>query len=159
MGLFSSLFGGSSSSSKSENKAFQQIKDWATPLMAYAGQGAGGMSSLLGGDTGGFDAFKSGVGYDWNLGQGTNDILAQRAAVGGLDSGATLKGLAKYQTGLNNQYLDQYFGGLNSLIGSGNTAAGTLTNVGQVNTSKSKSGGGLGGILGGAIGTIATGGF
>lgn len=151
----SGIFGGSSS--KSENKAYGKIAEWASPLMGFAQEGAGGLSSLLGGDATGFNTFKNNVGYDWNLGQGTNDILAQRAAIGGLDSGASLKALARYQTGLNNQYLDQYQGGLNQLLGAGNTAAGMLTNAGQVSSSKSSPGimGGLGSIAA----SVAKGGF
>jgi hypothetical protein len=143
------LFGGSKS--KSYNKAYDQIKGWASPLLGYAGEGAGGLSDLLSGDASGFNTFKSNVGYDWNLNQGTNDILAQRAAVGGLDSGASLKALANYQTGLNNQYLGNYMGGMTDLAGIGTNAASILTSAGQVQKSKSSPGiaGGLGGLLSG----------
>ena len=149
------LFGGSKS--KSYNKAYDQIKGWATPLLDYTGEGASGMSALLGGDPSGFNAFKQGVGYDWELGQGTGDVLAKRAAVGGLDSGASLKRLAEYQTGLNNQFLQPYLGGLESLSGIGLNAANTLTSAGQY--SKSKQSGGLGGVLGAGLSGWASGGF
>lgn len=150
-----SIFGGQKSKSKSENKAYGTINNWASPLLGYAGEGARGLSTLLGGDTSGLDAFKSGMGYDWELGQGTNSILSKAAAQGGLDSGATLKGLAKYQTGLNNSYAQNYINQLLGLSNIGATAAGTLTNAGQTSTSTQTSGGGLGGILGGLASNAA----
>lgn len=150
-----SILGGSKSKSTSENQAYGDIKNWASPLLGYTGQGAQGLSALLGGDTSGLDAYKSAMGYDWELGQGTNNLLAKQAAVGGLDSGATLKGLAKYQTGLNNQYGTNYLQNLLGLSGIGTDAAQTLTTAGQKNTSTSKQAGGLGGVLGGLASNAA----
>lgn len=149
------IFGGSKSKSTSKNQAYGTINNWATPLLGYAQEGASGLSSLLGGDTSGLDSFKSAMGYDWDLDRGTGDIIAKRAAAGGLDSGATLKGLANFQTGLNNSYAQNYINQLLGLSNIGATAAGTLTNAGQTSTSTQSSGGGLGGVLGGLASNAA----
>lgn len=150
-----SIFGGSKSKSESKNQAFGQISGWANPLLSYTGQGAKGLSSLLGGDTTGLDNYKKSMGYDWELGQGTNGILSKAAAVGGLDSGATLKGLAKYQTGLNNQYAGNYLQSLLGLSGIGTDAAKVLTDAGTTNTTTQKSSQGIGGVLGGLASNAA----
>lgn len=159
----SSLFGGSKSksTSTSDNQAFGTISDWANPLLGYTQQGASGLASLLGGDTTGLDNFKSAMGYNWELGQGTDNVLSKAASIGGLDSGATLKGLADYQTGLNNQYGTNYLNSLLGLSGIGTSAAGTLAGAGSRSnsTSTSKSGGGLAPILGGIAQGVASGGF
>ena len=145
------LMGGTKS--KSYNKAYDQIKEWASPLMGYAQEGAGGLSALLGGDASGLNTFKNNMGYNWELNQGTGDIMAKRAAVGGLNSGATLKGLANYQTGLNNQYANTYMSNLLGLSNVGMNAANTLTSAGQY--SKSKTSAGIGGLLGGVGGLMS----
>lgn len=150
-----SLFGGQKSKSTSKNQAYGTINNWASPLLGYAKEGALGLSSLLGGDTTGLDKFKSSMGYDWELGQGQNSIAAKALSQGLGDSGATLKGLAKYQTGLNNSYAQNYINQLLGLSNIGATAAGTLTNAGQTSTSTQSGGGGIGGILGGLASNAA----
>lgn len=151
------LLGGSKSKSVSENQAFKSINPWAQEQMKYATQGGGGISALLGGDTSGLERFKNAMGYDWELGQGANDIMAKRAAMGGLDSGGTLKGLAEYQTGLNNQYTGNYLQQLLGLAGLGQNAGQILTSAGQKTVSTSKSSPGIGGLIGGGLSMVAGG--
>lgn len=154
----SSIFGGSKSKSTSDNQAYGDISSAFKPLLGYAGEGAEGLSAALGGDSSGLDAFKKMMGYDWELNQGTGDILAQRAAQGGLDSGATLKGLAKYQTGLNNQYGNTYLNQLLGLSNIGTNAGQLLTSAGQKNVSTSKSSPGIASFIGGGLSAAASGG-
>ena len=149
-----SIFGGSKS--KTENQAYGTIKNWAGGLLDYTKEGASGLSSLLGGDASGFNKFKNALGYDWELGQGTGDVMSRQASIGGLDSGATLKALARYQTGLNNQYAGNYMQNLLGLSGVGTNAAQVLTSAGQKSTSSSSPG--IGGFLGKVAAGIATGG-
>jgi len=158
----SSLFGGSKSKSTSttDNQAYGTINDWASNLLGYTGEGASGLSALLGGDTSGLENYKSSMGYDWELGNGADSIMAKQAQIGGLDSGATLKGLAKYQTGLNNQYSTNYMQQLLGLAGIGTDAAGALTSAGSrnVSTSTSKTKPNIVGTLG-SIGSSMAAGF
>lgn len=154
----SSILGGSKSKSTSENKNMGIINDKFGGVADYAQEGAGGLSALLRGDMSGFNNFKNNMGYNWELNQGLGGVQQNRAAVGGLDSGATLKALANYQTGLNNQYGDTYLQGLTGLNNMGNNAGNLMANVGQYSTSSSKSGGGIGGLLGAGLSTFASGG-
>lgn len=155
----SSLFGGSKSKSTSEsgNKAYDAINTAVSPSVGFLGQGGNALAALLGGDTSGLNNYKNAMGYDWQLGQGSGDILAKAAAVGGLGSGATLKGLAKYQTGLNNQYGDQYIKSLLGLSDIGANAGQLLTSAGQYSkgTSTSKNSQGIAGGLGGLMSAAA----
>lgn len=148
-----SLFG--SSKSKSGNYAYDTINKSFTPLLGYAGEGAGGMSKLLGGDTSGLDTFKSAMGYDWNLGQGLASLVAGNSVKGLRNSGATLKGIADYQTNLNSKYGANYLDLLSNLSNIGLGAGSTLSNAGQWSTSKTSAG--LAPLIG-AAGSIFAGG-
>lgn len=149
-----SLFGGSKS--KTENQAYGAINSAFSPLFQYAGQGAGGISALLGGDSSGFDKYKSAVGYDWERDRGMDAIGSKYASIGGLDSGATLKGLAKFQSGLDSQYANTYLDKLLGLSSIGTSAGQLVTQAGQKSTSSSSPG--IAGFLGKAAAGIATGG-
>jgi len=155
----SSLFGGSKSKSTSDNQAYGTINNWASPLLGYTGEGASGLSALLKGDTTGLDTYKDSMGYDWELDEGSDNILSKAAQIGGLDSGATLKGLANYQTGLNNQYGTNYMNQLLGLAGIGTSAAETLTSAGQKNVSTSKTSPNIVGTIGKVGSSMASGGF
>ena len=153
------LTGESKSSSQSYNKAYDQLNSSLSPMLNYANTGASGLSSLLGGDTSGLDKYKSSMGYDWNLGQGLASQVAGQASKGLSDSGATLKGLANYQTGLNNQYASNYMSGLTGLSQLGLSAGNTLAGAGNVSNSESSQTQGIGGLLGSIGSSIATGGL
>lgn len=153
------LTGESKSSSQSYNKAYDALNSAYSPLLGYANTGASGLSSLLSGDTTGLDKYKSAMGYDWNLGQGLASTVAGAASKGLSDSGATLKGLANYQTGLNNQYAQNYMSGLTGLSQLGLSAGNALAGAGQVSNSNSSQTQGIGGLLGSIGGAIATGGL
>jgi len=59
------------------------------------------------------------TGYQFNLQQGEQAAEQNAAASGQLDSGATLKALDQYGTGLADQYGQQYEGDLQGVVGTG----------------------------------------
>ena len=154
-----SLFGGSKSKSTSENQAYGAINSAFSPLFQYAGQGASGMSALLSGDATGFNKYKDAVGYDWEQNRGMDNIASKYAKIGGLDSGATLKALASFQSGLDNQYASTYLDKLLGMSSIGTSAGQLVTQAGQKSTSSSRSSPGLGGLLGAGLSGLASGGF
>jgi Chaperone of endosialidase len=70
--------------------------------------------------------FQAGPGYQWQLQQGDNNILANQAATGQLNSGATNLDLQKYGQGLANQSWGQYVQNLQPFLGASNSAAGGI---------------------------------
>lgn len=153
------LMGGSKSKSSSEsyNKNNALVTGAMSPAMGYLTQGGNAMQALLGGDTSGLETYKNNMGYNWELQQGTDSLLSKMANIGGLDSGATLKGLAKFQTGLNNQYANNYMQNLLGFSELGGKAGELIANVGNYNKSKSSSSqsAGIGGVLGGLASNAA----
>jgi len=149
------IFGGSKSKSKSYNRSYDQINSAFSPLFGYAGQGAGGLAALLGGDSSGFDAFKKATGFDATAEMGSRGITGNKAASGLLRSGSTAKALQAYGDTIQNQFASDYMNKLLGLSGIGMQAGGLVTQAGQVSESKSKSKPGLGGFLGQVAGGIA----
>lgn len=85
--------------------------------------------------------FQNSPGYQFQLQEGTNALLNNRAATGGVNSGNTLKALMQYGQGLANQdYWNAYnaytnsqnqkFGQLQTIAGSGQNAAAGLGSLG-----------------------------
>lgn len=151
----SSIFGGSKSKQTSSNQAFGQIKDWATPLLGYAQQGATGISDFLGGNTTGFDAYKRATGFDAAAEAGSRGITGNAAASGLLRSGGTAKALQAFGNQMQNQYADKYMDNLFNQANLGYNAAQILGGAGTTSTSKSKSKNGIGGFLGSVAGGLA----
>lgn len=145
------------SSSSSTNQAFGTLNQWAQPLMQYSGQGAGGLASLLGGDSSGFNAYKDATGFGGLLEEGSRGITGNRAAGGSLRSGATGKSLVNYGNQMQNQYAGDYMNQLASLAGLGSNAAGILGGAGGTSQSSSKSSdkSGLGKMIGSAASMAA----
>jgi hypothetical protein len=73
-------------------------------------------------------------GYQWDVSQGQNAILNNASAMGGVNSGATLKALSDYTSNQANNTYQQYLGNLFNMSGTGANAAlgvaGIGTNVG-----------------------------
>lgn len=147
----SSLFGGKKSSGQSGNKSYDYIKSTFSPLTAYAGTGAEGISKLLSGDASGFNAYKKATGFDALVEEGSRGITGNAAAGGLLRSGGTGKAIANYGNMMQNQYADNYLQRLLGLAGLGTQAGQLITSAGQYSKEKSKEKPGLGGF----IGTIA----
>lgn len=111
-------------------KGFDYLQD--NPLIQKSQDvGAGGLD-LLGGflGTGGqegfqtaLDNFRTGIGYQDQLKQGTDAITGSAAARGNLNSGATLKALQGYGQGLANRSLMDFLGIAQGAASGGQQAA------------------------------------
>ena len=152
-----SIFG-KKSKSKSENRAYEPIQQWASGLTPMTQYGADGMQDLLSGDTSGFDAYKGATGFERLLGEGSRGITGSAAARGLLRSGGTGRALVNYGNQMQDQYAGSYMDRLGQLAGIGTNAAQILGGVGNVSTS---TGGkpGLGGVLGAGLAGAASGGI
>lgn len=154
----SSLFGGSKSSSTqtSYNQAYPQLSAAFSPVLDYASQGGNAITKLLGGDSSGLDSYKNAMGYDWAANRGATSVVANNAVKGLRNSGSTLKGLANFQSGLDNQYASSYLDNLFNLSNLGLNAGNTISGAGNYSTGTSTStqssgaAGGIGGLLAGA---------
>lgn len=135
MGL--SLGGGKSKgSSNSSNVNNPALMSSLGPATAATGQATGMMNSLLSGGPGGF-ADSGGMKFLMN--QGTQDVNSNMASRGLLNSGADMKGLEDYRSGLASTYLDHYLDHVNQMGQLGVGAGGVLSNSGDVSSSKNKS--------------------
>jgi hypothetical protein len=77
-----------------------------------------------------FNAYLGSTGYQFNLNQGLDAAQQDKAAAGMLNSGATLKALDAYGTGLADQYGQQYVGNLQNEVATGANSANALSNTG-----------------------------
>jgi len=140
MGLFTKLFGGkraqSQETSESSNRAWDPVSTAFSPMLGYANEGAGGMSSFLKGDFSGFDKFKEGTGFDFNMNRGLGAIDSAAANKRMVHSGAAAKSLQEFGNNIQNTYADKYLGSLGELSKLGIGSAGSLIGAGQ--TSKSQ---------------------
>jgi hypothetical protein len=91
------------------NSAFTQLGN------ALGMNGASGNSAALQG-------FQNNPGYQFQLQQGENAVLANQAATGQLNSGNTDIALNNYAQGQANQSWNQYLGNLQNAAGFGNSA-------------------------------------
>lgn len=165
----SSIFGGSKQSSTSTQKSWNEAYPF---LQETYGDQAGNnakygdaIASLLGlnGDASvqeaAFDRFKDSSGYQFKMDEGQRAITTSNAAKGLLQSGSTLKSLARFGTGLAdstfNSYMDQLTGQQQMGLAIGQLLAG----AGQRSEGQSQSTGkqkpGLGGFIGSIAGGIA----
>lgn len=156
MGLFSSIskaLFGKNKPATSDNKFADQLNTSFSPWVQQGGQGMGAMAGILGlngapAQDEALDGWWKGSGGDFLLSQGMDQIMGNRAAGGLLRSGGTPKAIEDYRSGLASTKLGemmQMLQGFNqNALGAGNIIA----NAGQRNTGASKSGGGLGKILG-----------
>lgn len=162
-GLVSSIFGGSSkksqSTSQSGNYNNSLITNALSPALGYVTSGGNALSALLGlgGNTeaqnAAFQNYKNSTGYQAALQGGTDAITNAQFAKGLGNSGATLKALTKYGTGLADQYSQNYISNLLGLAGVGTGAGQLIGSAGQYSTGQStdrgsSSSGGLGKALG-----------
>lgn len=155
----SAIFGGSKSSStgRSENRAFGQLNEAFSPLFGQATDAASQISRLLGGDASGFNAYKDATGFDFMSEQGSRGITGNAAARGLMRSGATGQALANYGNQMQNQFASQYMDRLLGLGNMGLQAGNLVGNAGQVSTEQSRrrEKPGLGRFIGGAM-TLAS---
>lgn len=151
----SKIFGGKKSTSTQDqyNQSYDYIKNTFSPLTAYAGEGAEGISKLLSGDASGFNAYKNATGFDQLVQQGSRGITGNAAAGGLLRSGGTGKALANYANDMQNQYATSYLDRLLGMAGLGMNAGSLISGAGNVmhGESKSKEKPGLSGLIGAGI--------
>lgn len=130
---------------KQADKRLVEGRDYAinqSGLGTYRDQGvaaAGAESNLLGigGDPAAqqeaFNSYLASSGYGTQLRAGQDAISSSAAAKGMLNSGATLKGLNRFGSGLGAQYFNTYLGQVNNVANRGANAAanlaGTVTGV------------------------------
>ncbi len=77
-----------------------------------------------------FNTFKGSTGYQTNLQEGLDAVMANNAARGTAQSGATLKALQDRGTQLNSQYLQTYLGNLGTVSNTGTAAKGAIAGQG-----------------------------
>lgn len=163
----SKIFGGSKSKSKQQsqsksyNRAYDDISSniGASSYDAY-NRGIAAINSEL---DGGFDAYKANSGFDFMKLLGLQREAGAASGQGVFNSGATLKGLAEYESGLNNSFYQQYLNNLFQRAGVGQSGIGLLGSTGGVSTasssgySTSKSSPGFGSFLGAGLSAFAGG--
>jgi len=93
-----------------------------------ATQGVGALGNALGlngpqGNAAATAAFQNNPGYNFQLGQGENAVLANQARTGQLASGNTDIALNNYAQGVANQGWNQYIQNLQPYLGASNAAA------------------------------------
>lgn len=165
----SKIFGGSkskstqqsTSSSTSSNRAYDTIANNYAPIGQQAlHSGIGARDAILGG---GFDEYKRQGGFDFQMHQGLNNLLGNYGGRGVVRSGAAMKALERFGTGLSNAYLNDY---LNQQMGQAQLGAGLgqlLAGAGGVSSAQSQSTGqstsrsspGLGGFIGAGLSAFA----
>lgn len=160
MGLFGSiskaLFGKKEpQTSESGNRFADQINTQFSPMAAQGAQGMGAMANImgLGGPGARSDALEGwwdSSGGDFMLNQGMDDVDAFYRAKGLGQSGATMKGIEDYRSGLASTKMGEGMGFLGDISRLGLGAGGLVSSAGQYSegTGAHKSGGGLGKVLG-----------
>lgn len=153
------LFGGSkqTATSQSANRAYQGLSDQFWPMTQLAHTGADALSSLLSGDTSGFNRFKQATGFDAAAEAGSRGITGNAAAGGLLRSGSTAKGLQSFGNNIQNQFYNNYADRLLGQAGLGFQAGKLVSDAGNVSnsTQTSKSKNGIGGLIGSIGSSIA----
>lgn len=151
MGLFGgitrTLFGGSKQTSK--NKFADQINTQFSPYVSGGTGAFGRAASILGGGPEGNQALQDyydNSGGNFLLHQGENNVDAFMRARGLGQSGAEMKALENYRSGLVSTKLSDYIGQLLGLSGQGLQAGGLIEGAGQV--SKGTSSKGMGSFIG-----------
>lgn len=101
---------------------------------AQAGQGANAYGNALGlngpqGNASATAAFQNNPGYNFQLQQGQNSVLANQAKTGQLASGATDMALNNYAQGQANQGWNQYVQNLQPYLGAQQAAASGIGNL------------------------------
>lgn len=142
----SKIFGGSKSRSRNVNR--DAVTSAFQPLMGQAVDANNKINAFLGGDTSGFDAFKRGTSFNFDLLRGIDNVMANSASRGVFRSGARDKAIQDFGSNLQNRFAQQY---IQSLLGQSGQAMGAgqlVAGVGNESTSRSKPG--IGSLIGGA---------
>lgn len=127
-----------SQSSNSSNQAFPFLQSALGGQVGQVGASTSALSSLLGGDSGGLNAFQNATGFDAQAEQGSRGVTGNAAASGLLRSGSTAKGLQSYGQNLQNQSAQSYIQNLLGLGQLGLGSAGVLAGAGTTSSSQGK---------------------
>jgi len=149
--IMQSVFGGSRSKQKSENKAYDGLVQNFGGIQDEATTGANALAALLRGDTSGFDTFKKSTGFDALLQDGSRGITGNAAARGLLRSGSSGKALVNYGNMMQNQYAGDYLDRLGQQADMGFKAGGLISGAGNVSTGSSSTKPGIAKFLGAAL--------
>jgi hypothetical protein len=122
--------------SESGNHAWEPIKSALSPALGYVTGGGNMMGSLLGipgmgSQTEGLKNFANSGGMQFLLNEGTDAINSNFYARGLGKSGAAMKGLEKYRSGLASTYLNDYMKNLMGFSNLGLGAAGVMSDAGR----------------------------
>ena len=164
MGLKSTLFGHpskGSSSSVSGNSAYPAISSAFTPALGYLTQGGSMMGNLLGlnggqAQTQGLQNWANSGGYNFLMNQGIDTVNSNMYSRGLGASGADMKALENYRSGLASTYLNQYMNNLLDFSKLGLGAGGVMSDAGRFNNSTSSEVGAKKGILGDIVKAAAS---
>lgn len=77
-----------------------------------------------------FDQFRNSTGYQFRLGEGLDAVNSAYAGIGGLQSGAAMRGIAEYGQNFASNEFGNYAGLLSGQQGAGLQAAGAQAGVG-----------------------------
>ena len=120
-----------------QSQIYQSNKALITPYVDRGNTAADALQGFLGlgGDPAktqaAFQNYLNSTGYQFNLHQGLDAAEQSKAAQGLYNSGAALKALDAYGTGLAGTYGQQYIDNLGNVAQRGVNAVGTLTGAGQ----------------------------
>lgn len=137
----------SSQSSNSSNVNNGALSGSLMPAVGATSQATGLMGNML---NGGPNGYADSGGMNFLLNKGTNTVDSDMSNRGLLNSGADMKGLEDYRSGLASTYLDQYMNHANQMGQLGLGAGGVLARSGDVSSSQGKSKSKNGSISGGA---------
>lgn len=128
------LFGApSKQSSSSSNVNNSMLSGSLGGALGGASKANSLMSTMLDGGPGGY---ADSGGMKFLLNQGTDAVNSNMASRGLLNSGADMKGLEDYRSGLASTYLDQYMNHVNQMGQLGLGAGGVLADSGRVSSEK-----------------------
>lgn len=147
MSFLTDIFGGSKSKSQSGNLAYPFIQE------NYGQSGADAYNNALGGlgDVlqGGPQAFWDQGGGQFLLDQGLDGLTSKFSSMGLTRSGAAMKGMEQFRSGLASTYLDNWLNHMTDYGKLGLGAGGLVSGAGQYSKGKgSESSGGAGQFLG-----------
>lgn len=165
-GAARSLYGGNTSKTQqtqsSENRAFPWLQSTFSPVAQQGVNASSQLANLLGlngqeAQTGGFDNWKSGTGFNFGLNTGRDAITGGAASKGLLNSGSTAKALMQFGQDYGSSKYNDYLSQLSGLLGQGLQAGNVVSGAGNVSQGQSttKSGSSTGGF-GGVVGKLLT---
>lgn len=160
MSFLSSIFGGSKQSQTSGNNAYPWIKSTFGPGAGSAfNSGTSGIQGLLGlpgGDPQALQKYWNGSGGQFMLNQGTDAINSNMYARGLGKSGADIKGLEDYRSGLASTKMNEVMQNYLGLAKLGLGAGSLVSDAGQFSKGGGgSSSGGFGAFLGSVLSTAA----